>query len=108
NLLASVARLPHRHQPRVAGLALGIDIGAGLDATVGQRKTVRDRAHLNGCRTAVDRSVPGRRAWLPVRHDARRAGLTVMKPDLDHTILALHGQAYFLLAEPHRPLAFPC
>ena len=30
-----------------------------------------------------------------------------MKPNLDHTILALYDQAYFLLAEPHRPLALP-
>src|SRR6186997_1033309 len=62
-------------------------------------------ADVSGCRMAVNRSAPDRRARLPVRHDTGRADLAVMKPYLDHAILALDGQSYFLVAQPHRPLA---
>ena len=107
DLLAGVARLSHRHQPRVAGLALGIDICARLDATVGQRKTIRDRAHLNGRRMAVNRSAPDRRARLPVRHDAGMRGPCRHETGpRSHHSRALR-QAYFLLRRATPPARSP-
>src|SRR6476660_249746 len=44
HLLAAVGLFLRRHQARERGFRLGVDIGLGLDAPIGQRETVERRA----------------------------------------------------------------
>src|SRR5579863_3817599 len=65
--LAAVGELLHRHQPRIARLALGIDEGLHFDTAIGKPETVRDHAHMHGDAGAIDRAGPHQHAGRPVR-----------------------------------------
>jgi len=42
-----VGRLFHRHQPRISGFDLGVDVNLRLDALISERKAVRNSPYLH-------------------------------------------------------------
>src|SRR5450631_2473452 len=107
HVLAGVGDLLRRHQPRITGLAGGVDEDLGLYAAVSERKAVRKGPNLHRDRLAVDGAAPQRVARLPVRLQMA-AGVFAFarKTHLDAAILAFHFQPVFGFAEPDRALAF--
>src|SRR5215475_2284601 len=105
HLFACIGNFPWRHQPRIAGFALGVDKGLSLVATVAQRKAIRERAYLCRDRPVVDRSAPHSIARLPIRPQSSNRTVALVKTYIDDVVLAFHLKLDLTLAKPDRALA---
>jgi len=103
--LRHVGRGLHRHQRRQLGLALGVDVNRRLDAAIGERRAVEDRAHLHRDVLAADVAGPHRLARPPRRRHLDSGAASAVRIVESHvgrlTELAGDLERGALLADAH-------
>src|SRR5215510_5443068 len=107
DFLSRVGNLSWRHQARIPGFALGVDIGPRFHAAMAQGKAVRYVAHLHRDRPVIQCPSPDGIARLPVRRQAMLAALVSMHADMNCAVHPLDLELDFALTKPNGTLTFP-